>query len=183
MNDEEKIKNYIRPILLRNFVVKEEVEGTFLVDRTSVRIDFLLYPKEELIEKGFDQEWIGLEVKSPNTNEPQKKGLQVVWQAITYSQSIFGNIRPMFIAIHPPLEEFFNTLRVYREGIENPFPYNESHLLKCLMQKGNVGTFEINSRVNSWRLVFGAGQSYFNSTSGRSKIKNIGSRRVVGSWK
>ena len=167
--DEPELKSQLRKTLHDSFDLREEVNGQFLVDGTSVIIDFLAYPKTELIDRGFDPFWFGIEAKSPQCKDPKKKGLQVAWQTITYAQSRFDDIRPQFVLIFPPLEEFF--------------PDNESHWLKCLLQKANVGDLRIKPNGIDWKIEFGAAGRYFSNTHGRSKTMNLGQRRVVGTWK
>ncbi len=167
--DEQALKSRLRSVLAPSFEYREEVEGVFLVDRTLVYIDFFVYPKALLIERGFDDKWFGIEVKSANFKDPKKKGLQVAWQAVTYSQSTFDSIRPQFVLIHP--------------GIESFFPDKESHWLKCFLQKANVGNFVVMSNGYDWKIEFGAAGGYFSSTHGRSESVNLGQRRVVGTCK
>ena len=165
---EDELKRYLLSYLAKDFIVRSEVEGRFLVDGSGVVIDYLIYPKQNLIEHGFVAKWFGTEVKSPD-NEGAKKGIQVAWQAITYSQSEFESIRPAFVLIFPPLAEFFGTqLEAY-------------HVL-CLVQKANVGYIEINSVKKSWKIKFGA-NAYFYSDRGLSKTPNVSTRRHIGSWK
>lgn len=92
----------------KDFIFREEVSGNFIVDNTSVIIDYLMYPKNNLIEMGFEKQWFGVEVKAPGKDA--KKGIQVSWQAITYSQSKFDGIRPVFVLIFPKITDFFGLL-------------------------------------------------------------------------
>ena len=126
-----------------------------------------MYPNSNLIEQGFVNKWFGVEVKAPG--DDAKKGLQVAWQSITYSQSKFDDIRPAFVLIFPTITDFFRTPA-------------DGYYVKVLLQKANVGYIEINKFQNSWKIMFGA-NSYFYSDQGLSKTPSIATKRNVGSWR
>lgn len=184
INEEEAIKAELRPILSAYFDVEEEVSGRFLIDNTPVRIDFLLRPRSHLIDLGIAPDWFGLEVKSPLGKDSKKKGLQVTWQALTYAQSQFGDRRPAFVAIYPPIWEFFPVAKVLNKRTSRHYDFNEAHWLKCFLQKANVGSFVVllGPGKPDWRIEVGAGGTLF-SRNGPSAIKSVGIRRVVGTWK
>ena len=165
--NESQLKSYLLEWFGKDFIIKTEVEGKFLVDNTPVRIDYLMYPNESLINKGFEKQWFGVEVKTPG--EDAKKGVQVSWQAITYSQSNFGGIRPAFVLIFPRLIDFFRCP-------------SDGYYVSTLLQKANVGSITINERRRSWKITFGA-NVYFYSDKGLSKTPTIATKRNVGSWK
>jgi len=165
--DETQLKSYLLQHFGKNFIVRDEIKGNFLVDGTPVIIDYLMYPNKELIEKGFVKEWFGVEVKA--IGEGAKKGLQVAWQAITYSQSKFDGIRPAFVLIYPPITEFFGA------------QINGSYI-RMLLQKANVGYIEINNFNKAWKIIFGA-NPYFYSDIGLGKTPNAATKRNIGSWK
>jgi len=150
-----------------SFRVKDEVDGYFLADKTPVRIDFLMYPKQHLIDMGFVEEWFGVEVKEQGGDA--KKGVQVAWQAITYSLSAFDGRRPAFILIFPPFTDFFRTPQ-------------DAYYIKVLLQKANVGYIESDKWHIKWKIKFGA-NAYFYSDKGLSKTSTIATKRNVGSWK
>ena len=166
--NEGELKVYLLKHFAQDFEVRAEVEGRFLVDDSKVVIDYLVHPKPALIEKGFVPAWFGVEVKSPE-GEGAKKGLQVSWQAIIYSQSEFDGVRPAFVLIFPPLAEFFGTPE-------------RAYYVVCLLQKANVGYIEIDEKKRKWKVKFGA-NAYFYSDRGLSKTPNVGIKRHVGSWK
>ena len=62
--NEPQLKSYLLQYFGKDFIVRDEVEGNFLVDGTPVKIDYLMYPSEKLIEQGFAKEWFGVEVKA-----------------------------------------------------------------------------------------------------------------------
>ena len=173
--NENGLKNCFVEHFTEDFTVIDEVPGRFVVDGSKVVIDYFLYPKPNLITKGFVPEWFGVEVKSPD-RDGAKKGLRVAWQAITYSQSEFEDhrigqdkIRPSFVLIYPSLANFFGSQQ-------------EAYYLVCLLQKANVGYVEIDARRGRWNIRFGA-NSYFHSERGLSKTPSVSTKRNVGSWK
>jgi len=172
--NEDELKAYLLQHIAADFTVAAEVKGHFLVDGSEVVIDYLMSPKPALRERGFAPNWFGVEVKSPD-KEGAKKGLQVAWQAITYSQSEFEDsrvgqrIRPAFVLIYPPLSEFFGS-------------QSEAYHIVCLLQKANVGYIEINHHKTQWRIKFGA-NAFFYSDTGLSKTPTISTKRHVGSWR
>jgi hypothetical protein len=166
--NEQELKIQFVSAMECDFLIKKDVPGQFLVDKTKVIVDYLLFPKSHLVQKGFSPKWFGVEVKSPD-GEGAKKAIRVAWQSITYSQSEFEGCRPEFVLIYPPLANFF----------EKP---GDAYYLVCMLQKANVGYMEINPEKNRWKIKFGA-NLYFSSENGLSSTPNAGLKRYVGSWK
>lgn len=168
---EEELKTYLVSRFQESFFINEEVKGVFLVDRTPVRIDYLMFPKPDLIEKGFIRAWFGVEVKSLGSIKNRaKKGIATCWQSITYSQSLFGNVRPIFVLMFPSFDAF--TIGRERDG--------HDRYLMALLQKANVGG--IYFQRNKWSIKFAAG-IYFSQDRGLGNVKNVGLKRHVGTKK
>ena len=165
---EDALKQQVRERLSADFEIHEEVEGWSIVEQCAVRIDFMLHPRLHLIEQGFDLAWFGCEVKAPSGNEPHKKGMWLLWQAITYAQSSFAPLcdRPAFVVIYPDLHQFFPENK--RLAAVN---------LQAFAQRGSVGRLLLDD--DSWSIRFGS-QRYFSSNRGRGKVKNLGLKRNVG---
>jgi len=174
--DESTLKEIVRASLAPHFLLREEVKGSWLVDGTSVIIDFLLYPKPHILRMGFDPVAVGCEVKSPDTVEPWKKGKRLAWQALTYAQSTFDGIRPAFVVTYPPLEEFFVS---ERSEHDNELQGAAGHALSSFLQYANVGSLILEE--SNWEIRFGS-QRYFSKKRGKGKIKNLGTKRIVGSF-
>jgi hypothetical protein len=165
---ENELKKELCRSLESDFEIKAEVAGNFIVDGSKVVIDYLLFPKEHLINKGFKPSWFGVEVKSPN-GEGAKKAIRLAWQAITYSQSKFEGERPDFVLVYPPLSEFFKKPQ-------------DAYYLVCMLQKANVGYIELRPEKKKWKIKFGA-NLHFSSDRGSSNTPNAGIKRHVGTWK
>ena len=144
---EEQLKTYLVSRFQDSFIIKEEVKGLFLVDGTPVRIDYLMFPKPDLIKKGFIRAWFGVEVKSLGSIKNRlKKGIATCWQSITYSQSQFGNIRPIFVLMFPSFDAF--TIGREHDG--------HDRYLMALPQKANVGGIHLGAVITIslfWRRV------------------------------
>jgi hypothetical protein len=180
--NEDELKAVVRSVLGSDFLMKEEVDGLHLLTGEQVKIDFLLYPKDHLIASGFERIWVGIEVKSPNVKEPVKNGLKLAWQAITYTQSEFGDIRPAFVLVYPHLKEFFPLLTAINTQNDCKYNHSDAHLLTCFVQKGNVGYLET-SRDGAWKIAFGASALYYSSKRGKGLVKNLGQTKLVGTSK
>ena len=186
--NENALKKSFQKTLHKDFIIKPDVKGRFLVDNTKVEIDFLIYPLDHLVEKGFEKLWIGIEVKSPYVKEPVKQGLKVAWQAITYAQSAFTdlnsqpkfeNLRPNFVLIYPPIWDFFPKIKALGPN-DNVYDCNQSYLLNSLVQKANVGNLVIDKDFSNWKIEFSGSQFYYSTRKGRSKILNLGTKKHVG---
>lgn len=181
LKSEDEIKKHLKSILLNHFHIKEEAQCDF-PDGSKGNIDFLLFPKLNLIKEGFDEEWLGIEVKSPYCKESVKKCLDAAWQALTYAQADFDGIKPMFILLFPPIVEFFaeDCSNKYKGSIKLEERKGEIQILERFLQKGSVGCFVL--RGNEWKISF-AGSRYFSTKKGRSKVVGLGKARRLGSRK
>jgi len=168
----------LRELLIKNigcsFQIREEVKGKVLIDGTTVKIDFLMYPKKELIDRGFPEGWFGVEVKAlgPKHETRVQKCLSLCWQCITYRWSEFDGIRPNFILMFPDLKKFF---------IERHSTNFSPNYIAALVQRGNVGQIHI-SPGRGWEFRFGS-QYLFRSDKGLGNVKNLGLKIHIGTKK
>jgi hypothetical protein len=184
---EKDVKAKIRRVLEPDFYIKEEVTGRFMPDGTGVRIDFMIAPKMPLIIKGFNDllggdAWIGIEAKGCPEDGKLDTGIQLAWQAVTYSMSEFGDMgRPPFILVCPPLWNFLQKL-----GGQS------SELFTNFLQKSNVGMLEIlddkwtlktNDGKVAYRMKFGSSVIYWDSRIGIGNCAHAAIKRNVGTWK
>lgn len=177
---EDELKKIVKNILAEHFVIQEEVRGSHLISGEKVIIDFLIFPKPTLTDRGFEEFWIGLEVKSPRVKEADKNGLKLAWQAITYSHSEFDEIKPALILVYPPIMEFFPEITVLNETNGKNHKYNEGYNVARLLQRANVGDLKI-YKNNEWSISFASMQYYFSSNKGRGNVKNVGFTKQIGS--
>ncbi|WP_428569002.1 MAG: hypothetical protein ACP59X_10375 [Solidesulfovibrio sp. DCME] len=181
--DESFYHQQIVSSLANDFIIHEQVEGVFPIDNIKVIIDFIIYPKNHLIENGFEPIYIGVEVKSPSSKDPESKFIDAVWQAHTYSLSSFGGKHLAFVLLYPPIEDFIN-LELVKENIFQSTNVEKQTFrvtVERIAQRANVGFLKIENSF--WKIFFSGRCSYYTSKYGKNKIKNIGSVRYVGNTK
>ena len=182
MKNEDDYKKEVVASLSNDFFIEPEVVGTWPLDGKTCRLDFLLSPKPHLVEKGFDAETFGIEVKSPTSKESVKKLLDCVLQAYTYTLCSFNQKQPAFVLIYPEIKTFFHHDFVYKykENEINKYTGREIALIRQLMQRSNVG--ELTIRDDYFRIFF-SNSYFYDSKKGRSTIKNLGMVKRIGSKK
>ena len=182
MKSEEEYKEEIVKELSADFFIEPEAEGKWPLDGRTCRLDFLLTPKPHLVENGFDAETFGIEVKSPKSKESVKKLLDCILQAYTYTLCEFTGRQPAFVVIYPEIKEFFqyDFENKYKNNEINKFTNSEVRLIKQLMQRANIG--EIKIKHNYFKIFF-TDCYFYDKLKGRSKIKNLGMVRRIGSKK
>lgn len=172
---EAELKLELMEALQDDFHINSEVSGKSLICGSAVRIDFIIRPKQHLIDIGFNDVSIGIEVKSPTLSKSMsntKKLLLCVMQANAYMNSKFGEDTLDFILIYPGPELFYEARKEYwaayvasgksilaqDESVLN----SEKNMLGRMMEKLRIGYLEINeNKYSSYSLRFHSG-TYFN---------------------
>lgn len=174
--DEPELQSFVSDKLKNHFIVKPQVKGYHLLEQHKVIIDFLLYPKQKLIDSGFDPKWFGCEVKSPNVKqEASKRILNLGKQCIDYTETKFDdNIIPNFVVMFPSIPHFFHA-----QGALNDEVHSFLYWFKPFLQRFKVGTLHIYSKSN-WAINFGHGR-YFSTKKGKGNVPNFGTKRKIGS--
>ena len=173
---EELLKTKIITYLCNDFEIMQEVKGKHLIENNGVVIDFLIHPKPHVIENGFDNAWVGIEVKYFRDPKSQPgKIARLLWQSITYQQSTFlinnSNIRPQFV------------LMASNIFIDNLTDQELNKNYSAIMQVANlamVGSLEVYD-ANNWRMFF-VSHGYMKKTNGifhRTK-SGVGNGLYVG---
>ena len=153
----------LESIINSDFKMHSQINGKSITEDAKVRIDYLLYPNEILIEHGFDPVWFGIEVKHFAKQPELHEMTRFYWQCISYQQSVFnldGGVRPAFVLGFSNLE--FVDLRG-----ELWIPL---HLLAALAKVGSINYYH---RKNSeipygWHIQF-ATSTYFSYKHGEFK--------------
>ncbi len=106
LDSEPKLHKWILKTLEEDFYTKERVWGEHIITKDRVQADIIIFPKKHLVDMGFIEEHIVIEVKHIN-NSLSKKGSQSFYQAITYKNSVFKiknkDIRPAFCLLFSEL--------------------------------------------------------------------------------
>lgn len=146
-------------------------------------VDFIAHPKKHLVKNGFNAKNIAIEVKSPicNDQESIKKLLDCISQAQSYTFCKYEESFINFCLIYPEIDLFYDYDLHFNKLDEPKIHYrNETLLLQRMMQRANVGTLHI--KKNSYSIRFN-GVSFYSPEKGRTKIKNLGMVRRIGSKK
>jgi hypothetical protein len=173
MADEDIVKRLVWNRLSADFILLPEVRGELRFDSEirRKRIDFMAYPKDHLIQKGFDAGWIGIETKSLFSNGKRSEGNWVkqrnlLWQCLGYSLSQFivagTSIRPMFVLAC-----------IDAEPIAGESSYEGWKELISFIQRAHVGLFEL---MPEWRIRFGPIQAYYSEKGGKCAVPNLGKK-------
>lgn len=165
---EPEVKAALRARLAPDFMIDEEVPGVHLIENVQVVVDFMLTARPHLVERGFADDPIPLEIKQ--LSDEENKSVRAAWQCITYAQSSFRGKRPPFVLLFPPVQYF------YKRGRE----CEHTACLHSLLPKANVGQLGFR-RNGEWQIYF-AQDRYFSQTQGLGHKAHLASRRNVGSW-
>ncbi len=166
---EPELRGWLESWLGQDFDFFPEVQGLHPSGK-GVQVDYLIYPKQHLIDLGFCARYVSVEAKYLNQRDGfSHRASRAMWQAISYTQSTFtlhGNqVRPAFGLLFSNLsfEDERARLKVLSEF------YNDLAQWRALRQLANhaaVGVFEMRgSRSNhsGWKMDF-AGGTYFSRT-------------------
>lgn len=144
MSEPQLVAELVRRIS-NDFHIHQEVSGVHPIDGDGVRIDIMARGKSHIIESGFTDQWFGIECKwASSISGTTSKTTRMVWQSITYAQSLFAienvKIRPAFVAVYTP------------DNLDSSVEVNLKYLL-ALGLYGNVGRFYF-YRDGSWGIKF-----------------------------
>lgn len=164
----------LRAALEADFTVHENWTGNHKHGGEHVRYDLALVPRDHLIERGFDDGIVIIEVKHFNPEDKTKhdvKTRDLFWQCVAYSFSEVqlpsgGRQRPLFVLY-------------YLVGLgvaESCQP--ELNTLHHFVQRGGVGRLTIETD-GAWSMRFG-GSFYFRSEYGKGP-HHVGTKRQTGS--
>lgn len=168
---EQDLKNYLDDYLKPDFHFAKEVKGLHIVEQVSVIADYIVRPKSHLVEKGFDDNYFAIEVKSPDVKQPNSQYRKTVVQAASYVDSLFSGKRPLFTLIFPEMSYF------RPEEIDKSGYYQQVLAYFQLAHYFNVGDFRVNQNKDKWCIWFGGGRYYCSS---RGKGSHNLTKRYVG---
>ncbi|GAB4530289.1 MAG: hypothetical protein OHK0046_50790 [Anaerolineae bacterium] len=168
---EPQLKLFLNEFLDPDFHFASEVVGKHIVEEVQVVADYILRPKSHLIEKGFDDVYFAIEVKSPKHSNPHSQYRKALVQAASYADSRFGGKRPLFTLIFPQAD-YFKPLNA-----QNVRHDEEVSAYFRIGQYFSVGDFRIHQPKDRWCIWFSGGR-YFCSNRGRGP-HNL-TKRYVG---
>ena len=174
-------KEQLSKLLESHFIIHREVTGSHLLTGESCRADFLCFPRQKAIDKGFEEFWFVIECKSPKSSESMKKCLDGLAQSLSYRDTDFDGRRPEMVFLFP------NILRFLEHDNQNKYadqPLNQSKpcdivLLRRFLEQLNIG--EIFTCPRRGFLMKFASNRLYDPHRGRSNVPNLGRAVRVGS--
>ena len=181
---EDEYKKDVIKALEKDFILIPEAEVTW--PHPAIKpsfVDFMAHPKDHLVKNGFDAKNVVIEVKSPicKTKESIKKLLDCISQAQSYTLCKYKDSYINFALVYPEIDLFYDYDLHYKNFKEPQKHYKkDTLLLHRMMQRANVGSLHITEK--SYLISFSSCR-FYSPERGRSKIKNLGMVRRIGSRK
>ena len=139
-----------------------------------VQYDLVLVPRPALLERGFDNGLVVVEVKVFDAADKTKhdtKAKDLLWQCVAYS---FSDILP---PDGDPCRPLFVLYYIAGSGVNAQYR-DKVNFLHHFVQRGGVGRLDVDARAG-WSMVFG-GSYYFRSVTGPGR-NHVGTKRQTGS--
>jgi hypothetical protein len=174
MDKEAITRKFLSHLLENDFFVHENVSGYHKNNNEIVKYDLVIKPKQHLIERGFHDGYVVIEIKHFDETDKVKhetKLKDLIWQCVAYS---FSEITLSNQKSEKPL---FVLYYIAGQGI-NPLYKDSLNFLHHFVQRGGVGRIDTNAK-SEWSMVFG-GSFYFRKIAGKGK-NNVGVKRQTGS--
>lgn len=187
---EDELKRWMVTWLDTDFFVHKEVAGRHMSSNIGVVIDYVLYPKEHLINEGFIAGYFGLEVKYICQDSGfSRKASRGIWQTISYTDSVFtldGKETPLSFALlfsNLSFQAEQDLLETFRGHHYAENDQAEWSAMLQLANHANVGTFRMLGERDSWRgwsIVFSVGAAYFTRADSKGVSKyTLGDRNLI----
>ncbi|AXX86961.1 hypothetical protein AMRN_1218 [Malaciobacter marinus] len=185
LNNEPKLTEWLIKFLDRDFHIRSELKGKYILTKKNVKVDLMLYPKEHLIECGFDKDYFAIEIKYLDPfHELFKKGSEMFWQAITYKDSAFEiknkTIIPKFTLVFTNLS-FKNQRKKLLSRVDWDMP-SMWRAYSHLASHAGVGILEIlepyidyktkEKSQTGWKIFFATSEYFTKDREGNYKLNN-----------
>lgn len=179
-SSEAELKAWLEAWIGADFDVFKEVSGVHLTENVGVKIDYVLKPKQHLIEAGFLPGPVGLEVKFLRQEDSfSSRASRFVWQAVSYTDCRFNlpegpaRLPRVLLFSNMSFEEEYGLLK----GVSPSVYENEKAKWTALLElanHANVGNLVMyGGRDNrmGWKIKFAAG-TYFSRFRDGSSLHN-----------
>lgn len=176
--NELEIQDWFYRVFSEWFFIAREVPGIHLVERSAVRVDFMLFPRKILVDNGFHKDWFGVEVKLfPSDKEELAAPSKALWQAVSYNDSEFdltksnsANFRIENISPKKPSYMMLFSNRSFKKGYDEyvkqhgeEVSIQHEYIMRTISVVGlyaKVGMISINefsdkSNLKRWDFNFG----------------------------
>ena len=163
---EAELKAWLEDWIGADFEVFKEVSGVHLTENAGVKIDYVLKPKQHLIDAGFLPGPVGLEVKYLRQEGGfSSRASRFVWQAVSYTDCQFNlpdgpaRLSRVLLFSNMSFEDEYSLLK----GVAPSVYENEKAKWTALLElanHANVGNLMMyGSRENrlGWKIKFAAG--------------------------
>lgn len=171
---ESSYRTALSETLGTDFFVHERWSGHHKHGGELVYYDLVLQPRPHLLEQGFDNGFVVVEVKVFNAADKKKhdtKARDLLWQCVAYS---FSDI---VLPYGEPCRPLFVLYYIAGDGV-NPQYKEEVNDLHHFVQRGGVGRLDVDAK-SGWSMIFG-GSYYFRSSFGKGR-HHVGTKRQTGS--
>lgn len=161
--DEPFLHSHFYQMISPDFYTAYEVPGKCILNHpcletTTIRTDFLCYPKPHLVESGFAETWFAVEIKADKGHYLEKGLRQAFWYTLTAFTVKDRTIVPSFSCLWAPEE-----MRDRGQEVSNLAAGRADRLeakndgIKHMMTYLNVGTIQLGDSLESntvWRIDF-----------------------------
>lgn len=179
-SSEAELKAWLEAWIGADFEVFKEVPGVHLTENVGVKIDYVLKPKQHLIDAGFLPGPVGLEVKYLRQEASfSSRASRFVWQAVSYTDCQFNlpdgptRLPRVLLFSNMSFEDEYSLLK----GVAPSVYENEKAKWTALLElanHANVGNLVMyGGRDNrlGWKIKFAAG-TYFSRFRSECSLHN-----------
>lgn len=168
-SSEDELKDWLDAWIDADFEVFKEVPGVHLTENVGVKIDYVLQPKQHLIDAGFLPGPVGVEVKYLRQQASfSSRASRFVWQAVSYTDCQFNlpegptRLPRVLLFSNMSFEDEYNLLKGVGPNVYENEKAKWTALLE-LANHANVGNLVMYGRRDNrlgWKIKFAAGK-YF----------------------
>ncbi len=177
---ETELKVWLETWIGADFEVFTEVPGVHLTENVGVKIDYVLRPRQHLVDAGFLPGPVGLEVKYLRQESGfSSRASRFVWQAVSYTDCQFNlpdgptRLPRVLLFSNMSFEDEYNLLKGTAPNVYENEKAKWTALLE-LANHANVGNLVVfGGRGNrlGWKIKFAAG-TYFSRFRSEFSLHN-----------